>query len=56
MLSAEPASLETVLGRAYLNLRPELLKPARSNLLSHLAKLEAEGRAVFDAEGWRLAG
>ena len=56
VLSSKPASLETVLGRAYFNLRPELLHPARSNLLSHLNKLQAEGRAVSDAEGWRSPG
>ncbi len=56
VLSSKPASLETVLGRAYHNLRPELLTPARSNLLSHLNKLQAEGRAVSDADGWRLRG
>ena len=53
LLSSKPASLEAVLGRAYFNLRPELLYPARSNLLSHLNKLQAEGRAVSDADGWR---
>ncbi len=56
VLSSKPASLEAVLGRAYFNLRPELLQPARSNLLSHLAKLQAEGRAVSDADGWRSLG
>ncbi len=56
VLSSKPAPLEAVLGRAYHNLRPELLTPARSNLLSHLNKLQAEGRALSDADGWRLLG
>jgi hypothetical protein len=45
-----------VLGRAYINLRPDLLQAARGNLLSHLQKLKAEGRAVLDEDGWRSAG
>ena len=56
MLSPEPVPLEAVLGRAYRNLRPELLLPARSNLQAHLDKLRAEGRAAFDADGWRSLG
>ncbi|WP_419729244.1 MBL fold metallo-hydrolase [Lichenicola sp.] len=53
VLTHTPAPLENVLARAYINLRPELRAAARANLLSHLGKLEAEGRAVNMPEGWR---
>lgn len=53
VLTAEPRPIETLLGRAYVNLRPELLGPARANLLSHLVKLEADGRAERTEAGWR---
>jgi glyoxylase-like metal-dependent hydrolase (beta-lactamase superfamily II) len=56
VLSHQPMSFEAVLGRAYINLRPDLLQAARGNLLSHLQKLKAEGRAVLDEDGWRSAG
>ena len=53
VLTHTPAPLEKVLGRAYINLRPELRSAARANLLSHLKKLEAEERAAETPEGWR---
>lgn len=53
LLGDEPAPLETLLGRAYRNLKPVLLPAARGNLLSHLLHLEARGRARHDASGWR---
>lgn len=56
VLSTTPAPLETVLSRAYINLVPQLLSPARANLMSHLRKLEAEGRAASGPDGWRSIG
>lgn len=56
VLSQKPVPFETVLGRAYINLRPDLLRAARGNLLSHLHKLEVEGRAALDDDGWRSLG
>ena len=56
VLGATPLPFETVFARAYRRLRPELHAPARGNLLSHLMKLEADGRAMHDAQGWRSSG
>ncbi len=56
LLSPTPAPFETVLSRAYINLRPDLLQAARGNLTSHLQKLAADGRAVLEQDGWRSAG
>ena len=53
ILTTEPVSFETVLNRAYINLKTPLLAAARANLLSHLIKLEAEGHVVHDTDGWR---
>ncbi len=53
-LSTTPRSLDTLLGRAYVNLKPELLGAARANLLSHLIRLERHGRAVQTDVGWNL--
>lgn len=53
VLSPTPLSFDAVLGRSYINLRPQLLPPARANLMSHLQKLEAEGRAACGPDGWR---
>ncbi len=56
VLTAAPMSFEAVFGRAYRNLHPDLHAPARANLLSHLIKLETDGRAMHDARGWRSSG
>ena len=55
VLDIQPRSLETLLGRSYVNLKPQLLGPARANLLAHLIKLEQDGRAVRTEAGWRQA-
>ena len=52
-LDADVRSLEALLGRAYVNLKPELIQAARANLLSHLIRLERHGRAVHTGDGWR---
>ena len=56
LLKATPQPFETLLARAYLNLRPDLLLPARANLLAHLEKLESEGRAAHHDQHWRSLG
>lgn len=56
LLEHQPSPIETLLGRAYVNLRPALLGPARANLLSHLVKLEQDGRATHSDTGWRTPG
>ncbi len=56
LLGPEPQPLETLLGRAYVNLKPQLLGPARANLLAHLVKLQRDGRAACSQAGWREAG
>ena len=53
LLAPEPQPLETLLGRAYVNLKPQLLGPARANLLAHLVKLERDGHAARSEAGWR---
>jgi glyoxylase-like metal-dependent hydrolase (beta-lactamase superfamily II) len=53
MLTTERQSFDTVFARTYLNLRPDLVMPARANLQAHLEKLLADGRAAFDGQGWR---
>jgi glyoxylase-like metal-dependent hydrolase (beta-lactamase superfamily II) len=55
LLTAEPRPIDALLSRAYINLKPELLGPARANLLSHLTKLQGDGRAECSQAGWRSA-
>lgn len=55
LLTDSPQPIEILLGRAYVNLKAGLFGPARANLLSHLVKLERDGRAVRSDEGWRTA-
>ena len=54
LLGTVAQSLETLLARAYVNLKPELLGAARANLLSHLVRLERHGGASHTEAGWRL--
>ena len=54
LLTGIPSPIEILLGRAYFNLKPQLLGPARANLLSHLCKLEADGIATRTEAGWFL--
>lgn len=55
-LGPTPLAFDSVFSRAYINLRPELQQAARANLLSHLEKLETEGRAALSDAGWRSIG
>ncbi len=52
LLRPQPQSLEALLASAYVGLKPRLVGPARANLLSHLIKLERDGRAVQNEQGW----
>jgi glyoxylase-like metal-dependent hydrolase (beta-lactamase superfamily II) len=54
-LTREPATLATLVERAYADTPRELWKYAERSLLAHLLKLEAEGRAVREGERWRWA-
>ena len=56
VLGEQPRPIEALLARAYVNLKPELLGPARANLLAHLIKLEQDGRAARNEAGWRALG
>ena len=55
LLGDEPRPIETLLARAYVNLKPGLTGPARANLVSHLDKLERDGRVVRSEAGWQVA-
>lgn len=52
LLNDSPQPIGILLGRAYVSLKAGLLGPARANLLSHLIKLERDGRAARTDAGW----
>ncbi|MCQ8241370.1 MBL fold metallo-hydrolase [Rhizosaccharibacter radicis] len=52
-LDHHPRPVDDLLARTYRTVRPDLLRAARNNLLAHLRKLEAEGRALEGPDGWR---
>ncbi len=54
-LAPEARSLDDLLPIVYGDVDPRALPLARRSLLAHLQKLEAEGRAVREGDGWRLA-
>lgn len=57
VLAGGPCTLETLVSAVYGPVPAELAGAARETALSHLLKLEGEGRAARDAAGaWRLAG
>jgi glyoxylase-like metal-dependent hydrolase (beta-lactamase superfamily II) len=45
----------TIMDALYSQLNPRLRKAAERNVLAHLLKMEAEGKAVRDGELWRAA-
>jgi glyoxylase-like metal-dependent hydrolase (beta-lactamase superfamily II)/8-oxo-dGTP pyrophosphatase MutT (NUDIX family) len=55
-LATTPVPLAALVERAYADTPRELWGYASRSLLSHLLKLEAEGRAVREGEFWRRAG
>lgn len=54
-LAEEPRGAHELLAEVYADTPRELWKWAERSLLAHLLKLEGEGRAVRDADHWRLA-
>lgn len=53
-LTEVPQSIEALLPLAYLDTPKTLYPLAERALLTHLRKLEREGRAVYEGEGWRV--
>lgn len=51
-----PADSGTITDTLYAQLDPRLRRAAERNVLAHLLKLEAEGKAMRDGEVWRAAG
>jgi hypothetical protein len=45
----------TIMDALYSQLNPRLRKAAERNVLAHLLKMEAEGKARRDGEVWRAA-
>lgn len=45
----------TIMDALYSQLNPRLRKAAERNVLAHLLKMEAEGRAIREGEVWRAA-
>jgi ribonuclease/clavin/mitogillin len=54
-LDATPRSLSALISTAYPDVSPALYPLAERSLLAHLLKLEKEGRAGREKEGWRVA-
>jgi len=52
-LSDSPATLEDLIPRAYADVKPDFWPYAERSLLAHLIKLEREGRAQREGDGWR---
>ena len=50
------ATADDITARVYRTLSEKLLPMARQGVLSHLAKLEREGRARRDGEAWHIMG
>jgi glyoxylase-like metal-dependent hydrolase (beta-lactamase superfamily II) len=51
-LDAGPASTQSLMKQLYAKLNPTLARAAERNVLSHLLKLEAEGRVRNEGEVW----
>ena len=51
-----PASTDTITDALYSQLDPRLRRAAERNVLAHLLKLEAEGKAARDGGLWQAAG
>jgi glyoxylase-like metal-dependent hydrolase (beta-lactamase superfamily II) len=53
-LSVEPRAITDILPRAYADTPPSLYPLAARALMSHLLKLEREGRVTHSPAGWRV--
>ena len=54
-LNAGAATPAAIASRIYDRLDPALVGMAHESVLAHLVKLEEDGRAVHDEQGWHLA-
>ena len=54
-LSDGPADPYTIMDALYSQINPRLRRAAERNVLAHLLKLEADGKAVREGELWRAA-
>jgi glyoxylase-like metal-dependent hydrolase (beta-lactamase superfamily II) len=54
-LRAGPADPYTIMDALYSQINPRLRRAAERNVLAHLLKLEADGKAARDGEMWRAA-
>jgi len=54
-LRAGPADPYTIMDTLYSQINPRLRRAAERNVLSHLLKLEADGKAARQGELWRAA-
>jgi len=54
-LARGPTTTALLRDKMYSQTHPRLQRAAERNVLSHLLKLEAEGKAVRDGEAWRAA-
>jgi glyoxylase-like metal-dependent hydrolase (beta-lactamase superfamily II) len=50
-----PADTYTIMDALYSQLNPRLRRAAERNVLAHLLKMEADGKAVREGELWRAA-
>jgi glyoxylase-like metal-dependent hydrolase (beta-lactamase superfamily II) len=54
-LAEGPADTYTIMDALYSQLNPRLRRAAERNVLAHLLKMEADGKAVREGELWRAA-
>ena len=54
-LTEGPASTYTLMDALYSQVNPRLRNAAERNVLSHLLKMEVEGKVALDGEMWRTA-
>jgi len=54
-LTDGPADTFTIMNALYSQLNPRLRRAAERNVLAHLLKMQAEGKAMRDGETWRAA-
>src|ERR1700722_1021103 len=54
-LTEGPADTYTIMDALYSQLNPRLRRAAERNVLAHLLKMEADGKAVREGELWRTA-
>ncbi len=55
-LADGPADTHTIMDALYSQLNPRLRRAAERNVLAHLLKMQAEGKAAQDGDMWRAAG